>query len=90
MSYTIPPWPHHGRGDGLYGFGKAAADGLLGSEGAEYRPLAIEALLRVRRARAPGGVWFIVVGDENQHSDGEWYGYKIWLSLVVNNGHNGS
>ena len=36
-------------GDGLYGFGKAAADGLLGSEGAEYRPLAIEALLRVRR-----------------------------------------
>ena len=40
----------HGRfsGDGLYGFGKAAADGLLGSEGAEYRPLAIEALLRVR------------------------------------------
>lgn len=34
--------------DGLYGFGKAAADGLLGSEGAEYRPLAIEALLRVR------------------------------------------
>lgn len=38
--------------DGLYGFGKAAADGLLGSEGAEYRPLAIEALLRVRRYRA--------------------------------------
>ncbi|CAJ1430776.1 unnamed protein product [Effrenium voratum] len=34
--------------DGLYGLGKAAADGLLGAEGAEYRPLAIEALLRVR------------------------------------------
>ncbi|CAE7738185.1 hypothetical protein AK812_SmicGene15999 [Symbiodinium microadriaticum] len=34
--------------DGLYGLGKAFADGLLGAEGAEYRPLAIEALLRVR------------------------------------------
>lgn len=34
--------------DGLYGFGKGAADSLLGAEGAEYRPLAIEALLRVR------------------------------------------
>ncbi|CAE7670437.1 unnamed protein product, partial [Symbiodinium sp. CCMP2456] len=28
--------------DGLYGLGKAFADGLLGAEGAEYRPLAIE------------------------------------------------
>ncbi|CAE8629802.1 unnamed protein product [Polarella glacialis] len=35
-------------GDGLYGFGKGAADGLLGVDGQEYRPLAIEALLRVR------------------------------------------
>eukprot|EP00931_Biecheleriopsis_adriatica_P024780 TRINITY_DN15351_c1_g1_i1.p1 TRINITY_DN15351_c1_g1~~TRINITY_DN15351_c1_g1_i1.p1 ORF type:complete len:347 (-),score=49.92 TRINITY_DN15351_c1_g1_i1:38-1006(-) len=34
--------------DGIYGFGKAAADAFLGAEGAEYRPLAIEALLRVR------------------------------------------
>lgn len=34
--------------DGFYGFGKGAADSLLGAEGAEYRPLAIEALLRVR------------------------------------------
>lgn len=34
--------------DGLYGVGKAAADALLGQDGAEYRPLAIEALLRVR------------------------------------------
>eukprot|EP00440_Ansanella_granifera_P003719 gb/GFBE01004036.1/.p1 GENE.gb/GFBE01004036.1/~~gb/GFBE01004036.1/.p1 ORF type:complete len:329 (+),score=65.89 gb/GFBE01004036.1/:1-987(+) len=34
--------------DGIYGFGKGAADALLGAEGAEYRPLAIEALLRVR------------------------------------------
>lgn len=34
--------------DGLYNGGKGIADALLGSEGAEYRPLAIEALLRVR------------------------------------------
>lgn len=34
--------------DSLYGAGKGLADLLLGSEGQEYRPLAIEALLRVR------------------------------------------
>mmetsp|Transcript_14489 Transcript_14489/g.31793 ORF Transcript_14489/g.31793 Transcript_14489/m.31793 type:complete len:329 (-) Transcript_14489:79-1065(-) len=34
--------------DGLYNIGKGAADALLGADGAEYRPLAIEALLRVR------------------------------------------
>lgn len=34
--------------DGVYGVGKSVADSLLGNEGAEYRPLAIEALLRVR------------------------------------------
>lgn len=34
--------------DSLYGLGKSVADGMLGAEGAEYRPLAIEALLRVR------------------------------------------
>lgn len=34
--------------DGIYSLGKGVADGLLGGEGAEYRPLAIEALLRVR------------------------------------------
>jgi len=34
--------------DGLYNLGKGLADTLLGAEGMEYRPLAIEALLRVR------------------------------------------
>eukprot|EP00929_Paragymnodinium_shiwhaense_P004659 TRINITY_DN10576_c0_g1_i1.p1 TRINITY_DN10576_c0_g1~~TRINITY_DN10576_c0_g1_i1.p1 ORF type:complete len:309 (-),score=50.82 TRINITY_DN10576_c0_g1_i1:185-1111(-) len=34
--------------DGVYSFGKIAADSLLGADGAEYRPLAIEALLRAR------------------------------------------
>merc|ERR1719414_1855635 len=34
--------------DSFYMVGKGVADGLLGSEGQEYRPLAIEALLRVR------------------------------------------
>merc|ERR550525_1653065 len=34
--------------DGFYNVGKGAADALLGAEGQEYRPLAIEALLRVR------------------------------------------
>jgi len=34
--------------DRFYGLGKNFADALLGAEGAEYRPLAIEALLRVR------------------------------------------
>jgi len=34
--------------DRFYVIGKSFADALLGSEGAEYRPLAIEALLRVR------------------------------------------
>jgi len=34
--------------DGLYNVGKSFADALLGAEGQEYRPLAIEALLRVR------------------------------------------
>jgi len=34
--------------DGLYGFGKGIGDAMLGTEGAEYRPLVIEALLRVR------------------------------------------
>jgi len=34
--------------DRFYGVGKGFADALLGGEGQEYRPLAIEALLRVR------------------------------------------
>lgn len=34
--------------DGFYGVGKGVADAVLGAEGQEYRPLAIEALLRVR------------------------------------------
>lgn len=34
--------------DGFYNVGKGFADTLLGAEGMEYRPLAIEALLRVR------------------------------------------
>mmetsp|Transcript_69062 Transcript_69062/g.180984 ORF Transcript_69062/g.180984 Transcript_69062/m.180984 type:complete len:254 (+) Transcript_69062:3-764(+) len=34
--------------DSVYGLGKGFADTLLGGDGAEYRPLAIEALLRVR------------------------------------------
>lgn len=34
--------------DGIYNLGKGFADTLLGADGQEYRPLAIEALLRVR------------------------------------------
>jgi len=34
--------------DGFYNFGKGLGDSLLGAEGAEYRPLVIEALLRLR------------------------------------------
>jgi len=34
--------------DSIYNLGKTFADAALGAEGAEYRPLAIEALLRVR------------------------------------------
>lgn len=63
-------------GDGLYGFGKAAADGLLGSEGAEYRPLAIEALLRVRR---PFG-W--VPNDEMSLGIVVWHD-GIYLSIYI-------